>query len=125
MRHPLSDISKNSALPDDDSSARIERLLRGANDAAALRHRLALIDIEGAHRLAAYHSHFNPNQPRVPKGHHDGGQWTRAGGAATRESCRTQRMTTTGSRARSTCKPGAAVPVHANLADPDKRRAWR
>jgi hypothetical protein len=80
MRHPFSDIYKNDALSDDDSSARIERLLRGANDAAALRHRLALIDIEGAHRLAAYHSHFNPNQPRVPKGHHDGGQWTRVGG---------------------------------------------
>ena len=80
MRHVFSDISKNEALPDDDSSARLERLLRGANEAAALRHRLALIDIEGAHRLAAYHSHFNPNQPRVPKGHHDGGQWTRVGG---------------------------------------------
>jgi hypothetical protein len=79
MRQSFSDISKNDALSDDDS-ARIERLLRGANDAAALRHRLALIDIEGAHHLAAYHSHFNPNQPRVPKGHHVGGQWTRGGG---------------------------------------------
>jgi hypothetical protein len=27
-------------------------------------------------------SHYNPNQPRVPAGHHDGGQWTSAGGGA-------------------------------------------
>lgn len=26
-----------------------------------------------------YRSHFNPNQPRVPQGHSDGGQWTRGG----------------------------------------------
>ena len=24
--------------------------------------------------------HYNPNQPRVPAGHHDGGQWTSEGG---------------------------------------------
>ena len=79
MHHPFSDISKNNALSDDDLSTRIDRLLRGANDAATLRHGLALIDIEGTHRLALYHSHFNPDQPRVPKGHHDGGQWSRGG----------------------------------------------
>ena len=33
MRHPFSDIYKNDALSDDDSSARIERLLRGADEA--------------------------------------------------------------------------------------------
>ena len=33
----------------------------------------------GAHRLAWHHSHFNPDQPRVPAGHSDGGQWTRDG----------------------------------------------
>jgi hypothetical protein len=45
---------------------------------AALAHKLALIDIEGGHRRAWYRSHFDRNQPRVPKGHSDGGQWTRA-----------------------------------------------
>jgi hypothetical protein len=25
------------------------------------------------------HGHYDPNQPRVPPGHHDGGQWTRDG----------------------------------------------
>jgi hypothetical protein len=25
------------------------------------------------------HGHYDPNQPRVPAGHHDGGQWTRDG----------------------------------------------
>jgi hypothetical protein len=58
---------------------RTERLLQGANEAAALRHRLALIDAEAQHRLAQHRSHYNPDQPRVPKGHPDGGEWTSAG----------------------------------------------
>lgn len=66
------------------ASGRIERLLQGANEAIALPHRLRLIDIEARHRLAQYRSHYNPNQPRVPAGHPDGGQWTAAGGSGTR-----------------------------------------
>jgi len=69
-----------SNISDELSHSRLERLLRGAHDAALLSHRLALLDIEAKHRLAWYHSHFNPNQPRVPAGHPDGGQWTSAGG---------------------------------------------
>jgi hypothetical protein len=38
-----------------------------------------MLNIEAKHRLAQYHSHFNPNQPRVPAGHSDGGQWTTVG----------------------------------------------
>ncbi|MGA7488445.1 MAG: hypothetical protein WBW74_16100 [Xanthobacteraceae bacterium] len=38
-----------------------------------------MIDIEAQHRLAQHRSHFNPNQPRVPAGNPDGGQWTRTG----------------------------------------------
>ena len=45
-----------------------------------LAHKLALLDIEAQHRLSWHQSHFNPNQPRVPAGHRDGGQWTRMGG---------------------------------------------
>ena len=66
------------------ASGRIEPLLRGAHEAIALPHRLRLIDIEARHRLAQYRSHYNPNQPRVPAGHPDGGQWTAAGGYGTR-----------------------------------------
>jgi hypothetical protein len=36
------------------------------------------------HGAAPPGSHYNPNQPRVPAGHHDGGQWTSAGGGAVR-----------------------------------------
>jgi hypothetical protein len=39
-----------------------------------------LLDIEAKHRTAWHRSHFNPNQPRVPAGNPDGGQWTSAGG---------------------------------------------
>ena len=34
------------------------------------------------HGAAPPGSHYNPNQPRVPAGHHDGGRWTSAGGGA-------------------------------------------
>jgi hypothetical protein len=59
--------------------ARTERLLAGADDTVALRHRLALIDIEAQHRLTQHRSHYNPGQPRVPAGNPDGGQWTDTG----------------------------------------------
>jgi hypothetical protein len=68
------------SVADELSHARLERLLRGAHDAALLGHRLAMLNIEAKHRLAQYHSHYDPNQPRVPAGHPDGGQWTSAGG---------------------------------------------
>jgi hypothetical protein len=75
------DRERNS--PEDYSEARIKRLLLDAHNAALLPHRLAMLNIEGQHRLALYRSHYNPNQPRVPAGHPDGGQWTsESGGAA-------------------------------------------
>jgi hypothetical protein len=42
-----------------------------------------MINIEGAHRLGWHQSHFNQEQPRVPAGHPDGGQWTNGGGGGT------------------------------------------
>jgi hypothetical protein len=63
---------------DDVSQARIQRLLSGSQ--AALRHALALRHINALHRIALHRTHFNPNQPRVPAGNSDGGQWTAAGG---------------------------------------------
>jgi hypothetical protein len=56
-----------------------ERLLLDAQSARGLVHRLALIDAEAQHRLAQHRSHFNPDQPRVPTGNPDGGQWTSTG----------------------------------------------
>jgi hypothetical protein len=66
--------------PDENARARLERLLLGAKSAAAFGHRLRLLDIETEHRAAWQRSHFNTNQPRVPAGNPDGGQWTSAGG---------------------------------------------
>jgi hypothetical protein len=68
-------------LSDANSRARLESLIRGGMNAVTLAHKLAMLDIEAKHRLALYHSHYNPNQPRVPAGHPDGGRWTSAGGA--------------------------------------------
>jgi hypothetical protein len=66
--------------PDEISPSHAERLLRDAQNAALLGHRITMMNIEAQHRLAQYRSHFDPNQPRVPGGHPDGGRWTNAGG---------------------------------------------
>jgi hypothetical protein len=63
---------------------RHEDLLQKADGATALLHRLRLIDIEAQHRLVQHRSHYDPNQPRVPAGNPDGGQWTIAGGSGAR-----------------------------------------
>jgi len=68
-----------SDISDATSRTRTERLLLDAKSAATLRHKLALMDITARH-IAGHRSHFNPNQPRVPAGNPDGGQWTSAGG---------------------------------------------
>ena len=60
-------------------SAETESLLASARDAAVLQHKLRLLNIAAQHRLAWYHSHYNPNQPRVPAGDPRGGQWTSTG----------------------------------------------
>jgi hypothetical protein len=68
----------NGDLSDASLRGRNEDLLQKANDATALLHRLRLI--EAQHRLAQHRSHYDPNQPRVPAGNPDGGQWTSGGG---------------------------------------------
>src|ERR1700740_2460790 len=54
---------------------------RGAIDAMLRERRLAAMraEEESAHRSHARHG-YDPDQPRVRKGHSDGGQWTSAGG---------------------------------------------
>jgi hypothetical protein len=66
------------------SRERTERLLSGASGARELLHRLVLSDIELKHRLTQHRSHFNPQQPRVPAGSPEGGQWTSTGGSGMR-----------------------------------------
>jgi hypothetical protein len=81
------DYSKATHRPRVDSDASqeashawTERLLRDASSADVLRHKLAMLEIEAQHRLAWHASHFNRDQPRVPAGHPEGGQWTKGGG---------------------------------------------
>ena len=66
------------------SRERTERLLSDASGARELLHRLVLSDIELKHRLTQHRSHFNPQQPRVPAGSPEGGQWTSTGGSGMR-----------------------------------------
>jgi hypothetical protein len=84
MRRFFDDESRSARpagqLFDQLAHVHTERLLRDAHNAAALSHKLALLDIEAQHRLGWHRSHFNPDQPRVPAGHSDGGQWTSESG---------------------------------------------
>jgi hypothetical protein len=65
----------------DDSHSRLDDL-QGSH--AALRLVQTLHHLNNLQRIFAHHSHYNPNQPRVPQGHPDGGQWTRTGATAAR-----------------------------------------
>lgn len=57
-----------------------ERLLRHAE--GALRFARTFNHLNTLRHTLSRHSHYDPNQPRVPAGHPDGGQWTRVGGAS-------------------------------------------
>jgi hypothetical protein len=57
-----------------------DQMLRDAQ--AALHFAHTLNHYSALERILSRHSHYDPNQPRVPAGHPDGGQWTRVGGVA-------------------------------------------
>jgi hypothetical protein len=82
MTHQFPDQTKLLQADDSDeiAHARIQRLVSGSQ--AALRGALALRQMQALHRIALHHAHYDPNQPRVPVGHPDGGQWTSVGGGA-------------------------------------------
>jgi hypothetical protein len=61
-------------VSDDVSQERMKRLL--SDSEAALRHALAFRHMGSLRRIALNRPHYNPNQPRVPAGNPDGGQWT-------------------------------------------------
>jgi hypothetical protein len=62
--------------------SRMDRLLRNAREA----HRFwrEFEKRSAQYRIHSRGSHYNPDQPRVPAGHPDGGQWTSTGGSGTR-----------------------------------------
>ena len=61
-----------------DDALRAENLARLSRSLAALRRELASVQTE----LLARKAGFNPDQPRVPAGNPDGGQWTDGGGTS-------------------------------------------
>ncbi len=77
---------QGSASADAASDERIARLLRGSQE--ALRFAREFARIGALQRTGLGGSHYNPNQPRVPAGNPDGGQWTNAGGSSTRLAAR-------------------------------------
>lgn len=79
---PLGPRASVDSAVDEQSRARLGGMLRSAMSAAVLPHKLRLLNIEASHRLAGHQSHYNPDQPRVPAGHPDGGQWTNVGANA-------------------------------------------
>jgi hypothetical protein len=80
LSEPVSRQENERDTANEMSLARAIRGLLDARRAALLPHRLRLLEIETRQRIAQYRSHYDPNQPRVPAGNSDGGQWTRVGG---------------------------------------------
>ena len=99
-----------AGLSDEISHARIQRLLSGSH--AALRHALAFRHTAALRRIASERPHYNPNQPRVPAGNPDGGQWTSEGRGS---------VGTVAARARPTDLPSGPI---ASDASPDPRGVW-
>jgi hypothetical protein len=74
-------------IPEGDDEAPIcpRELASLRYEFAALRMQFALLKLAHLHRTALHPPHYNPEQPRVPAGNPDGGQWTRIDGAAIAE----------------------------------------
>ena len=58
------------------TSSELQALDRARYDLAALQVEVQLLRLQ-----LIYKANFNPNQPRVPRGHPDGGRWSRVGGS--------------------------------------------
>jgi hypothetical protein len=69
-----------SSLSEATSTARKDQLLIAARRTAQVARFLGFPRSAGPSGTASHHAHFNPDQPRVPPGRPDGGQWTSAGG---------------------------------------------
>ena len=85
MTRSPADASKSfqpSTADDPSSDERIARLLHGSQ--GALRFVREFARLGALRRTGLGGSHYNPNQPRVPAGNPDGGQWTGAGGGGPR-----------------------------------------
>ena len=67
------------AFPD-HSQTPTHQMLRDAQ--AALHFARTLDHYNTLERIFSRRSHYDPNQPRVPAGHPDGGQWTKVGNAS-------------------------------------------
>jgi hypothetical protein len=130
IRLPLNNAAPDESLEhksnDDPSLAGLKHSLLAAQHAATLPHNLALLEIERQHRLAWYHSHFNPNQPRVPAGNADGGQWTSAGAHAAGDAASgSDARSVSFSRAEGELDSGNGMPPIQHVAtEVDVERAW-
>jgi hypothetical protein len=69
--------------PDRDRLAALHTTRSLGDPVGALRLAHTLRHLDNLQRaLGGRQSHYDPNQPRVPAGHSDGGQWTRLGASA-------------------------------------------
>ena len=78
--HPWAEVARQEQMAADEARARaaaepdeFER------EVLALRHDFAKLKLE--YELRRFHQKYSPDQPRVPAGNPDGGQWTSDGGS--------------------------------------------
>ena len=81
-RRRAADLANEISFPPPEYASRLRDAgLRYLNWGPAHRRGNPPIDVEAWLERKAWERKYDPNQPRVPRGHPDGGQWTDGGGA--------------------------------------------
>jgi hypothetical protein len=78
--HPWAEVARQEQAAADEAKARaVAEQDEFEREVLALRHELAKLRLE--YELRRFQQKYSPDQPRVPAGNRDGGQWTSGGGA--------------------------------------------
>jgi hypothetical protein len=76
--HPWAEVARQEQAAADEAKARaLAEQDEFEREVLALRHELAKLRLE--YELRRFQQKYSPDQPRVPAGNSDGGQWTRGG----------------------------------------------
>jgi hypothetical protein len=83
LSHPWAEVARQEQMAADEARARATAEQDAfEREVLRLRHDFAKLKLE--YDLRRFHQKYSPDQPRVPAGNPDGGQWTSAGGEGAR-----------------------------------------
>ena len=80
LSHPWAEVARREQAAADEAKARaLAEQDEFEREVLALRHELAKLRLD--YELRRFQQKYSPDQPRVPAGNSDGGQWTSGGGS--------------------------------------------